>query len=107
MGTIGPMGPIRPMTRRDFIGRCATAVPAVLAGAARADVSRPDRSCIFLWLTGGASQLDTFDPKPDAPSDYRGPFRPIATRVPGLLVTELFPQLAARADKVAFVRSLR
>jgi hypothetical protein len=90
-------------TRREFISLCATAVPVVSAFATQ----RPtDRRCIFLWLTGGPSQIDTFDPKPDAPSEYRGPFRPIPTRVPGLHVSELFPRLAARADRIAFVRTL-
>jgi uncharacterized protein (DUF1501 family) len=92
-------------SRREFLLGCATAVSAVPAFA-RVERPHADRRCIFVWLTGGPSQLDTFDPKPDAPSDYRGPFRPIATRVPGLHVTELFPRLAARADNVAFVRSL-
>ena len=42
-----------------------------------------EKSCIFLWLCGGPSHLDTWDPKPNAPRDIRGPYRPIATRVPG------------------------
>ena len=57
-------------------------------------------------LTGGPSQLDTFDPKPNAPSDVRGPFRPIRTAVPGLHLTELFPKMAAVADKFSLVRSM-
>ncbi len=64
------------------------------------------RSVILLWLWGGPSQLDTWDPKPGAPLDYRGPFAPIATRLPGLRFGELFPQTADLADQFAVLRSL-
>src|SRR5438132_1493753 len=64
------------------------------------------RSVIFLWLWGGPAQLDTWDPKPNAPLDFRGPFAAIATRTAGVRVTELFPQIAAIQDKFAIVRSL-
>ena len=57
-------------------------------------------------LVGGPSQLDTWDPKPDAPTDVRGPYRPIPTRIPGLRFTELFPRMAAMADQFAVVRSM-
>ena len=50
-----------------------------------------EKSCIFLWLCGGPSHLDTWDLKPDAPEDIRGPYRPIATRVPGMQICELAP----------------
>src|SRR5262249_32827473 len=52
------------------------------------------KSVLLLWLWGGPSQLDTWDPKPDAPLDYRGLFSPIATKVPGIRICELFPQLS-------------
>jgi uncharacterized protein (DUF1501 family) len=96
------------LTRRQFIATSTMSVGwhALSPRRAWSAPHSSERRCIFLWLTGGPSHIDTFDPKPDAPSDYRGPFRPIATRVPGLHVTELFPRLAARADRVAFVRSL-
>jgi hypothetical protein len=61
---------------------------------------------ILVWLRGGASHLDTFDPKPDAPSDYRGPFAPIQTNVAGIQVSELLPRLAKMADKYALLRSV-
>ena len=64
------------------------------------------KSVILLWLWGGPSQLDTFDPKPNAPLEYRGPFSPIATKTVGLRITELFPQLAQLSDKFALVRSM-
>jgi hypothetical protein len=64
------------------------------------------RSVILLWLWGGPSQLDTWDPKPDAPLDFRGPFAAMPTRVPGTRLCELFPQLANLADQFTIVRSL-
>jgi hypothetical protein len=64
------------------------------------------RNCIFLWLQGGPPQHETFDPKPDAPAEIRGEFRPIATCVPGIDFCELLPRTARIADKLAVVRSM-
>lgn len=67
---------------------------------------RPAKACIFMFMWGGPSQLDTFDLKPDAPDEVRGPFKPISTRVPGMQICEHFTQLAQHTDKIALVRSL-
>jgi uncharacterized protein (DUF1501 family) len=64
------------------------------------------KAVILLWLWGGPSQLDTFDPKPHASLDYRGPFSTIPTKVAGLRFCELFPQLAGHTDKLAVLRTL-
>jgi hypothetical protein len=64
------------------------------------------RGCILIWLAGGASHIDTFDPKPDAPSDVRGEFKPIATSVPGLQFSEVLPKLAKMMDRAALIRSM-
>jgi uncharacterized protein (DUF1501 family) len=64
------------------------------------------KAVILLWLWGGPSQLDTFDPKPNAALDYCGPFGTIPTRIGGVRFCELFPQLAALADKFAVIRTL-
>jgi len=64
------------------------------------------KAVILLWLWGGPSQLDTFDPKPNASLDYRGPFGTIPTRIPGVRFCELFPQLAKHTDKLAVLRTL-
>ncbi len=64
------------------------------------------KNVIFLWLQGGPPQHETFDPKPDAPAEIRGPFRPIATNVPGIRFCELLPRTARYADKLAVVRSM-
>jgi hypothetical protein len=64
------------------------------------------KTCILVYLLGGPPHIDTFDLKPDAPAEYRGPFRPIATNVPGTLICEHLPRLAGMADKYALVRSV-
>src|SRR5262249_53705118 len=64
------------------------------------------KNVLFLWLQGGPPQHETFDPKPDAPAEIRGEFKPIRTNVPGVHVCELLPRTAAVADKLAIVRSL-
>ena len=64
------------------------------------------RALLVVWCHGGASHLETYDPKPAAPSEYRGPYRPIATRVPGMQLCELLPGHARVADKFTLLRSL-
>jgi hypothetical protein len=66
----------------------------------------PVKNCILIWLAGGASHLDTFDPKPDAPPDVRGEFKPIDTAMPGLKISEVFPKLAKVMDRVTLIRSV-
>jgi hypothetical protein len=98
-------------SRRDFLrataaaGVAAVAAPGI-AAAAPLTLSGRAKACIFINLVGGPSHLDTFDPKPDAPADVRGPFAPIPTRVPGVYLSELFPRLAGLADKFSLVRSM-
>src|SRR3954468_5199366 len=74
--------------------------------AAPAARSLRDRSCIFIFQYGGLSQLDSWDPKPDGPSEIRGPYKPIATSVNGFRVGELMPRLARLADRYAVIRSM-
>lgn len=100
-----------PATRREFLragmlGLGGLSLSDLLAARAHAGTSTAPTSLILFWMWGGPSQLETFDPKPEAPSDYRGPFRAIATRTPGIDICELFPRLAERMDKLAIVRSL-
>ncbi|MCH7729592.1 MAG: DUF1501 domain-containing protein, partial [Planctomycetes bacterium] len=64
------------------------------------------KSVLFIFLTGGLSHHDSFDMKPDAPDDIRGEFQPIATSVPGVHICEHLPQIAARADRYALLRTL-
>jgi uncharacterized protein (DUF1501 family) len=100
------------VSRRAFLQ--AGALPAVgltLAGALQAHVRadtapRQEVNCIFLFLLGGPSHLDTWDPKPGAPAEVRGPFAAVGTNVPGMQVTELFPRMARRAHRFAIVRGV-
>ena len=98
-------------SRRDFLryGLCGAAA-AILGGrAGRAAEAKPARakSVIQIWLAGGPSHLDSFDPKPDAGNDYCGPLNnPIATNVDGIRIGELLPLLAKQADKYSLIRSM-
>jgi uncharacterized protein (DUF1501 family) len=74
--------------------------------ASATDHSREPTAIILLYCHGGISHIDTWDPKPDAPAEYRGPFSTIQTRVPGMHVTELLPRHAAIADKLSLLRSV-
>ncbi|HJZ57903.1 MAG TPA: DUF1501 domain-containing protein, partial [Gemmataceae bacterium] len=99
-----------PPTRRDFLRTAAAGAAGLALPMAATAGSRPPlasaRSCIFINLVGGPGHLDTFDPKPEARSDVRGPFRPIPTRVLGLHLSELFPKMAGVADRFSLIRSM-
>ena len=104
----------RELLRVGMLGMGGLSLSAVLAARAAAETaggsakgkSRTDTSVILLYLLGGPSHLETYDPKPDAPIEYRSLFRPIATNVPGMDICELFPLQARLADKFSLVRSL-
>src|SRR4051794_38157998 len=97
-------------TRRSFLrlGLGGLTLPALLRGRAAAGVSGAgDRTALLVvWLHGGASHPGAHDPKPAAPAEDRGPYRPNATRVPGMLVSELLPRHAAVAHRFTLLRSL-
>lgn len=76
------------------------------ANDGQAGVSRPDTAVIQIWLGGGPSQFETFDPKPNAPIEYRGPYDPIQTKLPGILFCEKLPMTAQVIDKAAIIRSM-
>jgi hypothetical protein len=97
------------VSRRTFLaasglGFCGLSLPE-LAGAAPA-VAGPARSTILIWLSGGASHIDTWDLKPKAPAEFRGEFRPIATSATGVRLCEHLPLLARQAHHLAVVNSL-
>lgn len=75
-------------------------------GGTDGGIAKPAKACIFMFMWGGPSQLDTFDLKPDAPAEVRGSFNPISTQVPGIQICEHFTRLAKLTDKLAIVRSL-
>ena len=70
------------------------------------DNAKSDMNCIFLMLVGGPSQLDTWDMKPAAPIEIRGPYQPMKTNVAGMEISENFPRMAKHADKYAIIRSV-
>src|SRR4051812_38597913 len=76
------------------------------AGAAARPSPAPVRSCILIFYYGGPSHLDTWDPKPMAPREVRGEFRPIASSVPGIQVSEHLPHSARVVDRLAIIRGL-
>ena len=86
------------------------AAPGLVMGADKTDALgkaiASKKSCIFLLLCGGPSHLDTWDLKPDAPSEIRGPYSPIRTKVPGMQLSELHPKLAKVTDQFALIRSV-
>ncbi|HEY1375316.1 MAG TPA: DUF1501 domain-containing protein [Gemmataceae bacterium] len=99
------------LSRRDFLHAGALAplglsLPSFLGAKARGAVKDGDINCILLFLVGGPSQLDTWDPKPDAPAEVRSPFKTIDTNVPGIRVTEVFPRTAKHADKFSLIRTV-
>ncbi len=69
------------------------------------EVSR-NKSVILMWLDGGPSHMETYDPKPEAPTEYRGPYGVINTNVPGIRISDILPQHARHADKMVFLRSM-
>lgn len=109
-----PFTPQHPLNRRTVLQAgslgllgLSMADVAALRGTAKADSTAPKpRSVIFLFLTGGASQHDTFDMKPYGPPEYKGEFNPIATKTPGIEICEHMPLIAQRSDKWALCRSL-
>ncbi len=102
------------LSRRNFLqvgmaGMGTASLATVLRAkeaARRQGLTTKDTSVILLWLDGGPSHHDTYDPKPDAPSEYAGIWRPIKTVVPGFDITEMFPLQASITDKFSVVRSV-
>src|SRR5436305_3287299 len=101
----------REVLQAGAIGGLNLAIPGMVA--ARVNPDRPlgsgaaPKSCIFLWLCGGPSHLDTWDLKPEAPEGIRGPYKPSDTAVPGLRLSELHTRLAPLANRIAVIRSMR
>ena len=100
------------ITRRDFLqvgalGALGFSMAnfAALQALGATDSKQSDKACILIFNLGAPSQLDTFDPKPDAPREIRGPFKAISTASPDIQLTEILPRHAKLADKFSLVRS--
>ena len=107
--------PEHAVSRRSFLGTAVAGSAALTTAdmtlldvlrqpALAAELKRNDKRVILLWLAGGASQLETWDPKPGRPTG--GPFRAIPTAVPGVHISELMPNVAQRMEQTAVIRSL-
>ncbi|MCA9055989.1 MAG: DUF1501 domain-containing protein, partial [Planctomycetaceae bacterium] len=92
------------------MGALSLGMPGAVLGTDAVDASgqavASDKSCIFVLLCGGPSHVDTWDMKPDAPLDYRGPYDPIDTVVPGLRLNEMHTELARLADQFTLINSM-
>ncbi len=102
----------RGFMRLGLAGFASLSLPGLFrlqAAAAEASPSKPRerKAVIMVWKPGGCSHIDTYDPKPNATSDYRGPFSTIPTKIPGVQFTELLPRQAQIADKFTVLRSMR
>lgn len=96
----------RTALKAGVLGLGGLALSDLMKLQAQGAAKRNQKSVILLWLDGGPSQLETYDPKPDAPAEYRGPFGVVSTNVPGIQLSETIPLHANHADKMVFVRSL-
>ena len=97
------------MLRAGLAGVAGLSLPALLQSRAESGQDRASQkatSVIQIWLSGGPSQIDMWDMKPDMPAEIRGPFRPISTSVPGIQICEHMPLQAAMMDKFAIIRSM-
>src|SRR5687768_4925136 len=92
------------------LGALSLGMPGAVIGSDKLDsqgnAARSEKSCIFVLLCGGPSHVDTWDMKPDAPSSIRGPYRPIATKVPGMRINEMHTQLAKLTDQFTLINSM-
>ena len=92
------------------LGTLSLGMPGMVMGSDKVDASgkavASDKCCIFVLLCGGPSHVDTWDMKPEAPVDFRGPYEPIATRVPGMRINEMHTRLAKLTDKFTLINSM-
>lgn len=102
----GGAGPRREFLRFGLSAAGGLSLPGMLRLRAESQLGAAPKAVILVWKPGGCSHVDTYDPKPEATSDYRGPFQTIATKVPGIRFTELLPRQAAIADRFTVLRSM-
>src|SRR5213594_2713681 len=99
------------ISRRNFLkvgalGLGGLALPQLLDAESQMGIRRSHKAVIMIFLPGGPSHQDIFDLKTDAPSEIRGEFKPIRTKVPGIQICEHLPLIAARMDKMSIIRSI-
>src|SRR6187401_3462117 len=98
--------PRRSFLRIGALGLGGLTLPNLLRAESAAGLRSSHKSVILIYLVGGPPHQDMFDLKPEAPREIAGPWRPIATNVPGFEICEAFPRLARMADKLTVIRSL-
>ncbi len=100
----------RTLLRAGLAGTIGLSVPDILrlqaANSSKSDTAVPDTAVIYVEMAGGPTQHETYDPKPNAPTEYRGPLEPIATNVAGVVFSQLMTAQAAIMDKLAVIRSI-
>lgn len=96
----------RAAVKAGFLGLTGLSLPQYLRAKEKQPFTTNEKSVILIWLDGGPSQLETYDPKPDAPVEFRGPFGIAKTRTPGVNFSALMPETAKRFDKLSVIRSL-
>src|SRR5262249_53992471 len=104
-----PAMPVPLLSRRDLlrigsVGFAASALPLNVSGGSHPALAKA-KSIVLLWMAGGVTHIDSFDPKPDAPEEIRGSLTTISTTIPGVRFTEVMPQLAKQTDRLALVRT--
>src|SRR5688500_7784299 len=113
-GPVAAAGSRRSFMQMGLAGMASLSLPGILRlqaerplhAAESGKMQRDKTAVIMVWKPGGCSHIDSYDPKPDSGSEYRGPFGTIETKVPGLRFTELLPRQAAIADKFNVLRSM-
>ncbi len=96
----------RGMLKTGLAGIAGLSLPRLLRARAANSKAGSNKAVILLWMTGGPSHIDTWDPKPDAPSEIRGPFGTIPTKLAGVRLAEYYPKQAAMMDKLTLIRSM-
>src|SRR5262245_15359496 len=101
--------PVPLLSRRDLlrigsVGFAASALPLNVSRGSHPALAKA-KSIVLLWMAGGVTHIDSFDPKPDAPEEIRGSLTTISTTIPGVRFTEVMPQLAKQTDRLALVRT--
>ena len=100
----------RSVLKASLAGLAGLTLPGLLhlraESAATGSAMTRSKAVILLWMTGGPSHLDTWDPKPEMPSEIRGPFGVIPTKLPGVRVCEYLPKMAAMLDRFTLIRSV-
>lgn len=96
----------RSVLKTSLAGLGGLTLPGLMKLRAEGKAASSSKSVILLWMTGGPSQIDTWDPKPDMPIEVRGPFKTIPTKLPGTHICEFLPKQAAMLDKFTIIRSV-